>query len=102
MRLMTIGKATYDPGCKQSTNVNILAGTKFCEVEHLGMVISGSATVAFEDQEVKVLKTGDVFYVSYKHTIVGLLEINLMCLFIFQVKNTFNKFSVIIIYDMNE
>jgi uncharacterized cupin superfamily protein len=30
------------------------------------MVISGSATVAFEDQEVKVLKTGDVFYVSSK------------------------------------
>jgi len=66
MRLMTIGKATYDPGWKWSTNVNILAGTKFCEVEHLGMVISGSATVAFEDQEVKVLKTGDVFYVSSK------------------------------------
>ena len=80
---MTIGKATYDPGWKWSTNVNILAGTKFCEVEHLGMVVSGSATVAFEGQEVKVLKTGDVFYVSYKHTIVKLLEINLMCLFIF-------------------
>ena len=28
-----------------------LEQTKFCETEHLGMVISGNATVAFENEE---------------------------------------------------
>ena len=66
MELMTIGKATYKPGWKWSADINPLIGTKFCEVEHLGMVISGSATVAFEGEKVSILKPGDVFYVSSK------------------------------------
>ena len=45
---MTIGRATYEPGWKWSKHVSPLSGTKFCEVEHLGMVLSGSATAAFE------------------------------------------------------
>ena len=48
---MTIGRATYAPGWKWSIDVSPLVGTKFCEVEHLGMVIAGSATVAFKDGE---------------------------------------------------
>ena len=60
-----IGKATYEPNWKWSKDANPLAGTKFCEVEHLGMVISGSATVAFQDEDdYTVLKPGDIFYVS--------------------------------------
>ena len=43
---MTIGRATYAPGWKWSIDVSPLVGTEFCEVEHLGMVIAGSATVA--------------------------------------------------------
>ena len=46
---MTIGKAVYEPGWKWSEDVSPLSGTKFCEVEHLGMVLSGSATVDFKD-----------------------------------------------------
>ena len=38
---MTIGKAIYEPGWKWSNDVSLLSGTKFCEVEHLGMVLSG-------------------------------------------------------------
>ena len=56
MEKMTIGKATYAPGWKWSIDVSPLSGTQFCEVEHLGMVLSGSATVAFEN--------GEIFYVS--------------------------------------
>ena len=44
---MTIGKATYHKGWKWSDDVSPLSGTEFCETEHLGMVISGNATVAF-------------------------------------------------------
>ena len=63
---LTIGRATYEPGWKWSVDANPLAGTRFCEVEHLGMVISGSATVAFEDEDFSILKPGDIFYVSSK------------------------------------
>ena len=66
MGLMTIGKATYMPGWKWSEDANLLVGTKFCEVEHLGVVMSGSATVAFKGEKVSILKPGDVFYVSSK------------------------------------
>ena len=61
---MTIGRATYDPGWKWSIDVSPLVGTEFCEVEHLGMVISGSATVAFKDGKIYTLEKGDIFYVS--------------------------------------
>ena len=60
---MTIGKATYEPGWKWSEDVSPLSGTKFCEVEHLGIVISGRATVAFENEKMHILKKGDLFYV---------------------------------------
>ena len=63
---MTIGKATYRPGWKWSEDVSPLAETKFCNVEHLGMVLSGSATVVFSDDDITTLTEGDVFYVPPK------------------------------------
>jgi quercetin dioxygenase-like cupin family protein len=60
---MTIGRATYEPGWKWSEHVAPLAGTVFCEVEHVGMVISGTATVAMEGGEVYEVTPGTVFYV---------------------------------------
>ena len=35
----------------------------FCNVEHVGMVISGVATAAFADGRVTEMKPGDLFYV---------------------------------------
>ena len=61
---MTIGKATYDPGWKWSEHISPLSGTKFCEVEHYGMVLSGSATVAIPNKKIYLLNKGDLFYVS--------------------------------------
>ena len=63
---MTIGKATYQPGWKWSLDVSPLSGTKFCEVEHLGMVTNGSATVVFNDGVINTLVKGDLFYVPPK------------------------------------
>ena len=60
---MTIGKASYEPGWKWSIDVSPLSGTEFCEVEHLGMVVSGSATVVFKNGTIHTLKEGDLFYV---------------------------------------
>tara|TARA_Y100001935_G_C16903608_1_gene312923 strand:+ start:48 stop:344 length:297 start_codon:yes stop_codon:yes gene_type:complete len=58
---MTIGKAVYGPGWKWSADVSPLSGTKFCEVEHLGIVLSGVANVDFKDGEVHTVNKRDFF-----------------------------------------
>ena len=63
---MTIGKATYSPGWRWSEDVSPLSETQFCNVEHLGMVLEGSATVAFDNEEIRTLVEGDIFYVPPK------------------------------------
>ena len=63
---MTIGKATYSPGWKWSEDVSPLSETQFCNVEHLGIVLEGSATVAFDNGEIRTLVEGDIFYVPPK------------------------------------
>ncbi|MCI0665304.1 MAG: GNAT family N-acetyltransferase [Acidobacteria bacterium] len=60
---MTIGKATYEPGWRWSEHVSRTAGTPLCEVEHIGMVISGTATAAMKDGEIYELVPGTVFYI---------------------------------------
>ena len=60
---LTIGKATYEPGWKWSEDVSPIAGTPFCEVEHVGMVLSGRATAAMKGGSVVELTAGTLFYV---------------------------------------
>lgn len=60
---MAIGKAIYQPGWKWSEHVGIGTGAKLCEVEHVGMVISGEATAAFENGEITRLTPGSIFYI---------------------------------------
>ncbi len=60
---MVVGRATYQPGWKWSEHVGPGAGTALCEVEHVGMVVSGTAAVAFEDGRVIELHAGSLFYV---------------------------------------
>ena len=60
---MTIGRATYQPGWKWSTHVGPLSGTEFCQVEHVGMVVSGAATAAFADGRIIELNPGNLFYI---------------------------------------
>jgi quercetin dioxygenase-like cupin family protein len=64
---MTIGRATYAPGWKWSVDVGAASGAKMCDVEHVGMVISGRATAAMRDGRVVEMKTGDVFYIAPGH-----------------------------------
>jgi quercetin dioxygenase-like cupin family protein len=42
-------------------------GRKSCQVEHVGMVVSGKATAAMDDGRVIEMKAGDVFYVPPGH-----------------------------------
>ena len=60
---MTIGRAIYEPGWKWSENVGKALGKEFCDVEHLGLVVSGEATAALENKEVVHLTKGTIFYV---------------------------------------
>lgn len=60
---MTIGRATYAPGWKWSEHVGHALGKKLCDVEHVGLVLSGCATAAIEGEGVVEMKAGDVFYV---------------------------------------
>src|SRR4051812_38147877 len=71
---MTIGRATYEPGWRWSEHVRPLAGTEFCEVEHVGMVLAGRATAAMQGGETVELSTGMLFHVpaaSHDSWVVG-------------------------------
>jgi quercetin dioxygenase-like cupin family protein len=64
---MTLGRATYEPGWKWSEHVGKALGAQFCEVEHVGMVVSGRATAAMRDGRVIEMKPGDIFYIAPGH-----------------------------------
>ena len=60
---MTIGRATYEPGWKWSEHVGPQMGARRCEVEHVGLVLSGAATAALDDGRVFELRAGELFYI---------------------------------------
>jgi quercetin dioxygenase-like cupin family protein len=62
-----IGRATYEPGWKWSVDVGRALGRASCDVEHVGLVLTGSATAAMDDGRVITMNAGDVFYVPPGH-----------------------------------
>jgi len=60
---MVVGRATYQPGWRWSLHVGPVVGATHCTVEHVGLVVSGVATVAFDDGRVIELKEGVLFHV---------------------------------------
>ena len=60
---LTVGRATYEPGWRWSEHVGRALGQRFCTVEHVGLVLSGTATAAFEDGTVEELSAGTLFYI---------------------------------------
>ncbi|HEV7165602.1 MAG TPA: cupin domain-containing protein [Gammaproteobacteria bacterium] len=64
---MTIGRATYEPGWKWSEHVGYATNAKLCEVEHVGMVVSGRAVAKMADGSIIELNPGTVFYVPPGH-----------------------------------
>jgi hypothetical protein len=63
MHGVTIGRATYQPGWRWSEHVGPGVGATRCTVEHVGLVIAGTAAVAFADGRVVELRPGALFYV---------------------------------------
>lgn len=60
---VTIGRATYEPGWKWSEHVGPVVGAPLCTVEHVGLVLSGTATAAFADGRVIELRAGELFHI---------------------------------------
>jgi mannose-6-phosphate isomerase-like protein (cupin superfamily) len=64
---LTLGRATYEAGWKWSAHVGRALQKASCDVEHVGIVISGCATVAMNDGRVFELRAGDIFSVPAGH-----------------------------------
>jgi quercetin dioxygenase-like cupin family protein len=64
---MTIGRATYEPGWRWSEHVGAASGQSSCQVEHVGMVVSGRSVAAMDDGALIEMKAGDVFYIPPGH-----------------------------------
>lgn len=64
---LTVGRAAYAPGWKWSTHVAPVVGTRSCEVEHVGLVVSGRCKVAMDDGEEVELGPGDLFHIKAGH-----------------------------------
>ena len=64
---MTIGRASYEPGWKWSEHVGPTTGATACEVEHIGLVLSGSAACRMDDGRYYEMKAGDLFYIGPGH-----------------------------------
>jgi quercetin dioxygenase-like cupin family protein len=64
---MTLGRATYEPGWRWSEHVGAPLGERSCQVEHVGLVLSGHAMAAMDDGTERVMAPGDFFYVPPGH-----------------------------------
>ena len=64
---MTIGRATYQPGWRWSVDVGRALGETSCQVEHVGLVLSGRAAAGMDDGRVIEMRAGDLFYIPPGH-----------------------------------
>jgi quercetin dioxygenase-like cupin family protein len=64
---MTLGRATYEPGWRWSEHVGAASNEALCQVEHVGLVLSGRAAVHMEDGTERIMQPGDFFYVPPGH-----------------------------------
>jgi quercetin dioxygenase-like cupin family protein len=63
----TLGRATYEPGWRWSEHVGRPSGEDSCQVEHVGVVLSGRAAVRMDDGTERVMGPGDFFHVPPGH-----------------------------------
>jgi quercetin dioxygenase-like cupin family protein len=64
---MTLGRASYEPGWRWSEHVGAATGKAWCEVEHVGLVLSGRAMAAMRNGVERVMEPGQLFYVPPGH-----------------------------------
>ncbi len=64
---MSVGRASYEPGWKWPEHVKPMAGTETCEVEHVGLVVSGRAKVVMHGGVEFEIGPGDLFAIPPGH-----------------------------------
>jgi quercetin dioxygenase-like cupin family protein len=64
---MTLGRATYEPGWRWSEHVGRSTGERACQVEHVGLVLSGQAVAKTDAGREVVMRAGDFFYIPPGH-----------------------------------
>jgi hypothetical protein len=64
---VAIGRAIYEPGWRWSIHIGIPTGQKTCQIEHVGLVISGTATAAMNNGQLVHMHAGDLFFVPPGH-----------------------------------
>jgi quercetin dioxygenase-like cupin family protein len=64
---MTLGRATYEPGWRWSEHVGPATGESTCQVEHVGLVLSGRVAVRRDDGSERLMAPGEFFYVPPGH-----------------------------------
>jgi quercetin dioxygenase-like cupin family protein len=64
---MTLGRATYEPGWRWSEHVGARTGEASCQVEHVGLVVSGQAMARMDDGTERIMRAGEFFYVPPGH-----------------------------------
>jgi quercetin dioxygenase-like cupin family protein len=62
-----LGRASYQPGWRWSEHVGAATGASSCQVEHVGLVLSGQAVAKMDDGCEVVMRAGDLFYVPPGH-----------------------------------
>ncbi|HEV7199940.1 MAG TPA: adenylate/guanylate cyclase domain-containing protein [Candidatus Limnocylindria bacterium] len=62
-----IGRATFNPGWRWSTDVKPIAGTEWCEYHHLGLMLEGEMHIATADGLGMELKVGHIYEVLPGH-----------------------------------
>ena len=60
---LTIGRATYQPGWRWSVDVGPTVDARRCLVGHIGLVLHGRVTVAFDDGRAWELTPGTLFHI---------------------------------------
>ncbi len=63
----TIGKGTFEPGWRWSSDVKPIAGTESCQVLHTGFCLSGRMTVRMDDGTEATVGPGDVVRIEPGH-----------------------------------
>ncbi len=64
---MVIGRASYEPGWKWSVHVGPQIGAKSCDVDHVGLVVSGRVGVRMDDGREIELGAGDLYAIGPGH-----------------------------------
>jgi class 3 adenylate cyclase len=64
---VAVGRVTYEPGWRWSTDVQPLVGTSLCEVHHIGFVVSGRLRTEMADGSTMEVGPDDAFEIPPGH-----------------------------------